>query len=87
MGTVAAMLPGAVAAQHLDALPIGEGRTKFDLNLTLDSAAHLFGLAPELEEMGLSYWFSYELFGMVLQSERFSSLTAPRFALTTDTFR
>ena len=37
--------------------------------------------------MGLSYWFSYELFGMVLQSERFSSLTAPRFALTTDTFR
>ena len=82
-----AVLPAALESQHLDALPIGEGRTKFDVEVTLEGCGSLSCLAPELEGMGRSFWFSYEAFGMVLQTERFTSLAAPRFAVTTDTFR
>ena len=80
-------LPTALESQHLSALPIGEGRSKFEVEVTLESCEGLLSLGPELEGMGLAFWFSYELFGMVLQTDRFSSLAAPNLSVTTDTFR
>lgn len=67
---------------ELDALPVGEGALgadagTFSLSVAIKGAARLLQLAPELEGVGgggAGFWFSYSLFGVVVQTDRFESL-------------
>jgi hypothetical protein len=77
----------SIRSEDGDALAIGKGSSMFDFEVTIDGANDLLCLAPELEGMGLDFWFSYEIFGVVLQSECFHSLSLPNLPPTTDAFR
>ena len=64
---------------------IGEGSTDFELLIALEGAGDLASLAPAAE--GGRFWFSYEIFGIVLQTPPFASLAAPELAGDRDAFR
>ena len=49
---------------------IGEGSTDFELLIALEGAGDLASLAPAAE--GGRFWFSYEIFGIVLQTPPFA---------------
>lgn len=80
-----AVLPtsAAEAVSDLEALPVGPGadgdeaRT-FSLSISVKGAAGLAGLAPSVEVgEGVGFWFSYSIFGVVVQTDRFDRLAAP----------
>lgn len=80
-----AVLPtsAAEAVSDLEALPVGPGadgveaRT-FSLSISVKGAEGLAGLAPTTEVAdGVGYWFSYSIFGVVVQTDRFDRLAAP----------
>lgn len=73
----------AAAVSDLDALPVGPGadgmeaRT-FSLSISVKGAAGLSRLAPSLEGAGGGgFWFSYSIFGVVVQTDRFERLAPP----------
>jgi hypothetical protein len=90
-------LPAAEALADLDALPIGESATSsdarvFQLCVELKSASGLASLAPHLDGVGVPFWFSYSLFDVVIQTEKFPRLSPePKsdslFEPIRDTFR
>ncbi|KAJ8609697.1 hypothetical protein CTAYLR_009392 [Chrysophaeum taylorii] len=80
--------------EELPAKRLGKGTTLFELCVSLEKAASLAKLVgKELEEASANgrrkYWFSTEVFGVVLQTEQFParSLDAPPFAVECDWFR
>lgn len=73
----------AEAVSDLEALPVGPGadgdeaRT-FSLSISVKGAAGLAGLAPSVEGAdGVGFWFSYSIFGVVVQTDRFDRLATP----------
>ena len=74
---------------------LGRGSTTFELCVSLEKAGDLRKLVGrELEDAATysprpRYWFSYELLGVVVQTEQFSSeaLDEPGFAVECDWFR
>lgn len=75
-------LPGTGTVSELDALPVGPGadgldaRT-FSLGIMIKGAARLLQLAPQLDGTGFGFWFSYSVFGVVVQTDRFERLAPP----------
>ena len=73
----------AEAVSDLEALPVGPGadgeeaRT-FSLSISVKGAAGLAGLGSGVEVAdGVGFWFSYSIFGVVVQTDRFDRLAAP----------
>lgn len=74
--------PAAEAVSDLDALPVGPGAdgndaSLFSLSISVKGAAGLSGLAPSMEGNaadGAGFWFSYCIFGVVVQTDRFERL-------------
>ncbi|KAH8045069.1 hypothetical protein JL721_12721 [Aureococcus anophagefferens] len=81
--------------ESLPAKQLGRGSSVFELCVSLEGAGELEDLVgDELREAALRrpsmrYWFSFELLGVVVQSEQFGALTLdnPRFAVECDWFR
>lgn len=74
--------PDAEVASELDALPVGHGADGndarvFSLSIAVKGASRLSGLAPHIgDSNGAGFWFSYSIFGVVLQTDRFEHLAA-----------
>lgn len=73
----------AEAVSDLEALPVGpeadgdEAQT-FSLSISVKGAAGLAGLASSVEVAdGVGFWFSYSIFGVVVQTDRFDRLATP----------
>lgn len=76
--------PAAAAVSELDALPVGPGADGvdaaiFSLSISVKSAAGLTGLSSSIvgregQEEAPGYWFSYSIFGVVVQTDRFERL-------------
>lgn len=75
-------LPEASAVSDLEALPVGpdaggpEART-FSLSISVKGAARLLRVAPPRMDAGSGFWFSYSVFGVVVQTDRFERLADP----------
>lgn len=77
-------LPEAEAVSDLEALPVGpdssspDART-FSLSISIKSAARLILVAPpqQVDTTGAGFWFSYSVFGVVVQTDRFERLADP----------
>lgn len=76
-------LPAATETiSELESLPVGQGadgpdaRT-FSLSISVKGAGRLAQLAPHLDGVGGGFWFSYSIFGVVVQTNRFECLTPP----------
>lgn len=75
-------LPEADAVSDLEALPVGpdasgpEART-FSLSISVKGAARLLRVTPPRVKIGSGFWFSYSVFGVVVQTDRFEHLADP----------
>lgn len=73
--------PAAEAVCDLDALPVGPGadgrdaRT-FSLSISVKGASGLLELSPGVDDPGVGFWFSYSIFGVVVQTDRFERLAS-----------
>lgn len=73
--------PAAEAVCDLDALPVGPGadgrdaRT-FSLSISVKGASGLPELSPGVDNAGVGFWFSYSIFGVVVQTDRFERLAS-----------
>lgn len=74
--------PEAEVVSELDALPVGDGADGadarvFSLSIAIKGASRLSALAPHIvDSNGACLWFSYSIFGVVLQTDRFEHLAA-----------
>jgi Cep120 protein len=96
------MASAAEVSEPVEALPVGPNASTADavvlsLSLSIKDAAALHSLAPELDGIGVKFWFSYSLFDVVVQTDQFEKLSRPAptaaagsgklFAAVCDTFK